>query len=190
MLVLARRVIGKIKISDRQRFRNGTDPAVSEKKIFVSYCVPENRAFGHTLIHLLAHSAHNLAIRACCNSKMQKRQYRDEEDDAEDVDVDVNVAKKLKRDSTSTALVSIAPTSQALMLSRTPAEPGRTSALMAPEVSLLGHEGAVYSIAFDPSGNHLCSGSFDKQICKFHSTMLCSAPSSSVAYINNPHLIL
>lgn len=99
---------------------------------------------------------------------MQKRQYREDDDVAEDgSEGEISAAKKLKRDSTSTALVSIAPTSQALTLSRTPAEPGRTSALMAPEVALLGHEGAVYSIAFDPSGNHLCSGSMDKQICKF-----------------------
>lgn len=99
---------------------------------------------------------------------MQKRQFRDDDEVVDEAaDGDSNVAKKLKRETTSTALVSIAASSQALTLSRTPAEPGRTSALMSPEVALLGHEGAVYSIAFDPAGNHLCSGSLDKQICKF-----------------------
>jgi Prp8 binding protein len=80
--------------------------------------------------------------------------------------VDAGALKKAKRDTGSSALVTFATTSQALTISYKSTEPGRTSSLMAPEVSLLGHEGAVYSIAFDPSGQHLCSGSFDKQICK------------------------
>lgn len=31
---------------------------------------------------------------------------------------------------------------------------------------LTGHEGAVYSISFDPTGQHIASGSFDNNICK------------------------
>lgn len=42
----------------------------------------------------------------------------------------------------------------------------RTSSLAAPEMYLSGHEGAVYSLSFDPSGQHLCSASMDKTICK------------------------
>lgn len=95
---------------------------------------------------------------------MQKRQFSDAGDGDDDMDIDNN-AKKAKLNTHSTALVSFANTSQALTTT-SKAEPGRTSALMAPEVSLTGHAGAIYSIAFDPTGNHLCSGSFDKQICK------------------------
>ena len=43
----------------------------------------------------------------------------------------------------------------------------RTSALHAPTMLLSGHEGAVYSIAFDPSGQHLASASYDRNICKY-----------------------
>jgi Prp8 binding protein len=42
--------------------------------------------------------------------------------------------------------------------------PGRLSSLYAPEISLSGHESAVYSIAFNPTGQYLCSGSMDRQI--------------------------
>lgn len=31
---------------------------------------------------------------------------------------------------------------------------------------LSGHEGAVFSISFDPTGQYLASGSFDNNICK------------------------
>ena len=100
--------------------------------------------------------------------KMQKRQYREDDGgDGEGVDSSSSSLKRAKMDDMSSALVTVKQTSTALTLSKNhQTEPGRTSALMAPEVSLLGHDGAVYSIAFDPSGNHLCSGSFDKQICK------------------------
>jgi hypothetical protein len=96
---------------------------------------------------------------------MQKRQLDQADAEGDSLGTHTSVLKRAKLDGTSTDLVRVPHTSQALTLSRS-AEPGRTSALMAPEVSLLGHEGAVYSIDFDPSGLHLCSGSYDKQICK------------------------
>jgi len=40
----------------------------------------------------------------------------------------------------------------------------RKSSLLTEDVVLSGHEGAVLSISFDPTGKHLCSGSFDRQI--------------------------
>jgi WD40 repeat protein len=43
----------------------------------------------------------------------------------------------------------------------------RPSTLSAPELQLTGHEGAVYSIDFDPTGQHLASCSMDQKICKF-----------------------
>ena len=49
---------------------------------------------------------------------------------------------------------------------------GRTSSLPAPEITLLGHENAIYSIAFSPNGEQLCSGSLDRQICEI-STAQC-----------------
>lgn len=42
--------------------------------------------------------------------------------------------------------------------------PGRTSELYEPNMLLSGHEGTVYSCAFDPTGKVLASGSKDKQI--------------------------
>jgi WD40 repeat protein len=42
----------------------------------------------------------------------------------------------------------------------------RTSNLEAPTMVLNGHDSAIYSISFDPSGKHLASSSFDKQIRK------------------------
>jgi Prp8 binding protein len=40
----------------------------------------------------------------------------------------------------------------------------RTSGLVAPTMLLSGHSAPVYSIDFDPSGQHLASGSFDRSI--------------------------
>lgn len=104
-------------------------------------------------------SCHNIIV------DMQKRQL-DGDGESEGVNVDLAGAKRAKRESASTDLVAFAQTSQALTVSRNSVESGRTSSLYAPEVSLHGHEGAIYSIDFDPSGKFLCSASFDKQICK------------------------
>lgn len=41
------------------------------------------------------------------------------------------------------------------------------SHLAGPEITLTGHEAAIYSISYDPAGEHLCSASMDKQIRKF-----------------------
>lgn len=98
---------------------------------------------------------------------MQKRQQRDDDDDDSQ-----NVGlKRAKFDSNSSALVPIQPTSQAVTVSAKSKamallEPSRTSSLASPEMHLLGHESAIYSISFDPSGKHLCSGSLDKKICR------------------------
>ncbi len=42
----------------------------------------------------------------------------------------------------------------------------RWSSLSNPELHLTGHEGAIYTIDFDPTGQHLSSGSIDQKICK------------------------
>jgi Prp8 binding protein len=48
----------------------------------------------------------------------------------------------------------------------TPQGVKRTSSLSAPTIQLEGHTGAVYSIAFDSTGQNLASASYDRQICK------------------------
>lgn len=42
----------------------------------------------------------------------------------------------------------------------------RTSGLAAPTMLLTGHSAAVYSLKFDPSGQHAASSSFDRSICE------------------------
>lgn len=43
-------------------------------------------------------------------------------------------------------------------------EGARTSSLPAPEMTLTGHEGAVYSVVFDPEGGHLATAGMDRGI--------------------------
>ncbi len=43
----------------------------------------------------------------------------------------------------------------------------KVSKLQSPTVALSGHEGAIYSISFNPSGTNLASSSIDGKICKF-----------------------
>lgn len=50
---------------------------------------------------------------------------------------------------------------------------GRSSSLPAPEITLLGHDNAIYSIAFSPNGEQLCSGSLDRQICEIRTVTQC-----------------
>jgi WD40 repeat protein len=96
---------------------------------------------------------------------MQKRQLDsgDEQDPAAGGD-----NKKYKYDGT---MVAVGSSSMAVALSSQGARgggavPERLSSLMAPEVTLTGHEGAVFSLSFDPTGKYMCSGSYDKSIRK------------------------
>jgi Prp8 binding protein len=87
-------------------------------------------------------------------SAMQKRQQPDSVEEEE-------IAKKSRYD------VAIIPNSSTEIVSTSHSSVSeRTSQLLAPTMLLTGHEGAIYSISFDPSGQYLASGSFDNNICK------------------------
>lgn len=87
---------------------------------------------------------------------MQKRQLDDDSLESGD-------QKKFKYES---ALVALPATASSLVKYNTGAGPERLSSLMAPEVSLSGHEGAVLALSFDSTGKFMCSGSYDRRICK------------------------
>mmetsp|Transcript_1341 Transcript_1341/g.2170 ORF Transcript_1341/g.2170 Transcript_1341/m.2170 type:complete len:355 (+) Transcript_1341:82-1146(+) len=70
-------------------------------------------------------------------------------------DVENEISKKAKYE------VAVVPPSQSQV---TVTDEKRTSNLAAPTMLLTGHEGAVYSICFDSSGQHLASGSMDNNI--------------------------
>ena len=62
----------------------------------------------------------------------------------------------------------------------------RTSNLSAPTILLEGHTGAVYSVAFDSTGQNLASASFDRQICKcLYSTNSIDSTMSTI-YLMSP----
>lgn len=60
-------------------------------------------------------------------------------------------------------VVDIVPVDQQVVTLKT--LQGRTSGLAAPTMLLTGHGAAVYSLKFDPSGQHVASSSFDRHIC-------------------------
>lgn len=68
------------------------------------------------------------------------------------------------RGSDGGALVSVPQSSDTLALHSAPPAPGRTSLLAASTMLLTGHAAAVYCLQFNPTGDALASGSFDKSI--------------------------
>mmetsp|Transcript_12010 Transcript_12010/g.12069 ORF Transcript_12010/g.12069 Transcript_12010/m.12069 type:complete len:359 (-) Transcript_12010:115-1191(-) len=86
---------------------------------------------------------------------MQKRQAED------DLDLEESDSKKGRYDEG--ALVELPKGSSDLALTNVNKEK-RVSGLQAPTMLLTGHESAIYSIDFDPSGQHIASASFDRQI--------------------------
>ena len=68
------------------------------------------------------------------------------------------------RGSDGGALVSVPQSSDTLALHSAPPAPGRTSHLAASTMLLTGHAAAVYCLQFNPTGDALASGSFDKCI--------------------------
>jgi len=79
-----------------------------------------------------------------------------------DEDIDAEVSKRARYNE-QLALIPDA-TDQQVVTTKDGVK--RTSSLSAPTIQLTGHEGAVYSIAFDSTGQNLASASFDRQICK------------------------
>ena len=70
-----------------------------------------------------------------------------------------------------------------------PQGPPRTSSLQAPIMLLTGHQAAVYTLKFNPSGSTLASGSFDKDICSYccrHAPLpQLSSPSSCSLFLSS-----
>ncbi len=82
---------------------------------------------------------------------------------------EASAAKRAKTDNTadsSTALITSIKSHHSSLILHENNKNQRVSSLISPELNLSGHDGAIYSLAFDPTGKHLCSGSMDKQICK------------------------
>lgn len=52
----------------------------------------------------------------------------------------------------------------------------RTSNLMAPIMALDGHQGEIFTCAFNPEGELLVSSGFDRQICKWCYSYLSQDP--------------
>ncbi len=83
-------------------------------------------------------------------------------DEHDDNDDDHN-SKKFR---SSTSLTVVQPTNLAVTTHNGKNQTKtRKSGLLSEVMLLTGHEGPVYSISFDPQGNHLASGSGDNNIC-------------------------
>jgi len=83
------------------------------------------------------------------------------------------------------ALVSVPQSSEALALTCAPA-PGRTSHLAASTMLLTGHAAAVYCLQFNPTGDALASGSFDKSILLWDIYGEVNLYTSVPSHINTP----
>lgn len=87
-------------------------------------------------------------------------------DDDDELESISNKRSRPNTEEQSTALITSIKSQHSSLILRDTTKNQRVSSLSAPEISLAGHDGAVYSVAFDPDGKNLCSGSMDRQICK------------------------
>jgi WD40 repeat protein len=77
------------------------------------------------------------------------------------------LVKRNRVDEMSSALVLSEPISSALaLLPGSDNKSNRRSGLQDMNMMLSGHEGAVFSLCFDSTGNNLASSSVDSKICK------------------------
>ena len=76
-------------------------------------------------------------------------------------DTDEGPQTKRMRNGNEKALVMKRPQDTALAMQ---AGPARTSSLLAPTMLLTGHDAAVYTFKFDPTGAFCVSGGFDRQL--------------------------
>lgn len=99
---------------------------------------------------------------------MSKRGASIYEEDELDGEYEVSASKRAKTETVdnSMALIASIKSHHSSLILRENNQSQRVSSLKAPEMILSGHDGAIYSMAFDPQGKQLCSGSMDKLICK------------------------
>jgi Prp8 binding protein len=71
-----------------------------------------------------------------------------------------------RREENDNQLINVEQTSSEVMVHESNNINTRSSGLQAPTMLLSGHEGAVFSLSFDPTGKNLASGSMDRNICK------------------------
>ena len=103
---------------------------------------------------------------------MQTKRRETEDNNGEDDEDNDQMLKRTRADATSLVTTSSSSSSSSSAMvtssssssSSSAVEAGRTSSLHAPTMCLTGHDGAIYSVAFSPSGKHLASSSFDRKI--------------------------
>lgn len=77
------------------------------------------------------------------------------------------LVKRNRVEEVSNALILSEPMSSALaLLPGSNIKSNRRSGLQDMNMMLSGHEGAIFSLCFDSTGNNLASSSFDTKICK------------------------
>jgi WD40 repeat protein len=97
---------------------------------------------------------------------MTKRTVNDNNNKDEDVPSHASKRSKPSGEQSLMALTTSNRTANNQQLTFLPIHQRKIkSNLAAPEISLVGHDAAVYSISFDPTGNYLCSASMDRSIC-------------------------
>lgn len=84
-----------------------------------------------------------------------------DDDDIHSTAITVSSDTQLAKRSRVTDIVPV--NDDVLAVNRTNA---RTSHLASPTMLLTGHSAAIYSMKFDPSGEHIASSSFDRSICE------------------------
>jgi Prp8 binding protein len=98
---------------------------------------------------------------------MSKRGSSIYEEDELEGGFEASAAKRAKIDTSadnSMALISSIKSHHTSLILSSTSNNQRVSSLSSPEMSLSGHDGAIYSMAFDPEGKHICSASMDRQL--------------------------
>jgi WD40 repeat protein len=96
--------------------------------------------------------------------QQQQQHHYDNEQDSKRSKVDNNQRQLTTyKDNTQALATTVNLRNASLVLTE---RATRLSSLASPELHLTGHDGAVYSMDFDLTGQHLASASMDQKICK------------------------
>jgi WD40 repeat protein len=98
------------------------------------------------------------------DDSFQQQHHYDNEQDSKRSKVDDNQRQLTTyKDNTQALTTTVNLRNASLVLTE---RASRLSSLASPELHLTGHDGAVYSMDFDVTGQHLASASMDQKICK------------------------